>query len=69
MENCLLRDTKHDFYVWMRTGSNQKEINRFRSHTGNFEKNLFVKNLKGTTPKRFSKIYNKYEIVTKSGRR
>ena len=29
-------DTIHDFSVWLRTGSNPVEINRFRSHDGTF---------------------------------
>ena len=34
-ENCLFYDTIHDISVWMRTGSNPADINRFRSDTGN----------------------------------
>ena len=28
-------DAIHGFLVWLRTGSNPADINRFRSHTGN----------------------------------
>ena len=34
VENYLYLDTIHDLSVWMRTGSNPAESNRFRSHTG-----------------------------------
>ena len=34
MENCLQYDAIHDFLVWLRTGSNPADINRFRSLTG-----------------------------------
>ena len=33
LENCLLYDDTHDFSVWIRTGSNPADINKFRSHT------------------------------------
>ena len=34
VENCLYFDAIHDFSVWLRTGSNPTDSNRFRSHTG-----------------------------------
>ena len=34
MENCLLYDAIYDFKVWLRTGSNPLDINRFGNHTG-----------------------------------
>ena len=33
VEKCLLFDAVHDFSVWLRTGSNPVDSNRFRSHT------------------------------------
>ena len=30
-------DTIHDFSVWLKTGSNPANINRFRSHTGKIQ--------------------------------
>ena len=41
VENCLLFDAIHDFSVWLRTGSNPVDSNRFRSHTGKYN-NLFM---------------------------
>ena len=35
VEICMYYDAVHDFSVWMRTGSNPADIDRFRSHTGN----------------------------------
>ena len=35
VENCLLYDTIHDFSVWLRTGSNPSDINRFLRHYWN----------------------------------
>ena len=32
---------KHDFSVWLRTGSNPADINRFRSHTRNDSTKFF----------------------------
>ena len=34
LENWLYNDAIHDFSVWLQTGSNQADINRFRSHNG-----------------------------------
>ena len=34
VENCLYYDGIHVFLVWLRTGSNPANINRFRSQTG-----------------------------------
>ena len=34
MENCLLYDVIYDFSVWLRTGSNPADVDRFQSHTG-----------------------------------
>ena len=34
VENSLLYHGIHEFSVWLRTGSNLTDINRFRSHTG-----------------------------------
>ena len=34
VENCLLYDATQDFLVWVRTGSNPANINRFRRYTG-----------------------------------
>ena len=39
VENCLQYVTIHGFSVWLRTGYNPADINRFQSHTGN-EKNM-----------------------------
>ena len=33
VENSMQFDAIHDFSVWLRAGSNQADINRFRSHT------------------------------------
>ena len=35
-ENCLQYDAIHDFSLWLRTGSNPADSNRFQSHTENF---------------------------------
>ena len=32
LANCLQYDAIHDFSVWLITGSNSADINRFRSH-------------------------------------
>ena len=32
--NCFYYNAMHDFLVWLRTGSNPLEINRFGSYTG-----------------------------------
>ncbi len=34
VENCVLFDDIHDFSVWLITGSNPVDSDRFRSHTG-----------------------------------
>ena len=36
LENCLHYGAKHDFSVWLRTGSNPADINWFQSHTGKY---------------------------------
>ena len=33
VENCLSYNVIHDFSVWLGTGSNPADVNRFRSHT------------------------------------
>ena len=33
LENCIKYDTINDFSVWLRTGFNPADINRFQSHT------------------------------------
>ncbi len=35
-------DAIHDFSVWLRTGSNPVDCNRFQSHTGKVVANLGV---------------------------
>ena len=32
VENCLLFDAIHNFSVWLRTGSNPPDSDRFQSH-------------------------------------
>ena len=32
--NCLLFDAVQNISVWLRTGFNKADVNRFRSHTG-----------------------------------
>ena len=39
-ENCLYNDDNHDFSIWLRTGSNPADIDRFRSRTENFVEKL-----------------------------
>ena len=39
-ENCLYYNAKHYFSVWVKTGSNKADINRFQSHTGKCSKSL-----------------------------
>ncbi len=36
IETCLLLDAIHYFSVWLRTGSNPADSNRFQSHTGEY---------------------------------
>ena len=40
VENCLYYDTIYDFSVWLTTGSNPADINRYRSHTD--KKNAYL---------------------------
>ena len=43
-------DTKHDFSVWLKTGSNLAEIIRIRSHTGiKFKYSLDFRNIDSHT--------------------
>ncbi len=44
IENCLKFDAIHDFSVWLRTGSNQTDSNRFRSfeYQHNLQSKIFL---------------------------
>ena len=57
MENCLLYDAIHDLSIWLRTGFNQADINRFRSHTG--KKLYFNCNVKRQS-KNYFQFVNKF---------
>ena len=35
-ENCLYYNAIHNFSVWLGTGFNPADLNRFRSHTGKY---------------------------------
>ena len=43
VRDCLYYNSKQHFSVWLRTGSNPADINRFRSHTGKVLLILFTK--------------------------